>query len=253
MIIVKEHIEFQRGQSSKSTLNVGEYRAFHKPFKWDDIPSGVYHTWAESGNADPRFRSYYQIILEKNPDGDLILRTPWIATTAKEIYDFQENPEDLEDDVPSLEQNPTPLYYTWWLANEGVVKMKKIDWLEPAKVNESQSFRRGEDTKKTLDVGMFNDYPFEAEDIRSFPDGYYKLSAGFKPDFGYPAQAYLRMRKGVPFILTSWMSPDELESEKWKNYPPYNHQIGSGDKSLQRWIELTNPLKFELLDYNPMV
>jgi hypothetical protein len=41
-MVVKENIDFKRGQSSRDALDIGMNRKIHPPFKWEDMPSSMY-------------------------------------------------------------------------------------------------------------------------------------------------------------------------------------------------------------------
>ena len=41
-MIVKEDIDFKRGQSSKEALDVGQYRKIYPSINWENTPTGAY-------------------------------------------------------------------------------------------------------------------------------------------------------------------------------------------------------------------
>ena len=113
--IVKENIDFKRGRASRRALEVGSYYKLLPPFIFGDIPDGIYLATATSYNNE-----YYNVILKFEGD-NLIRLTSW-EDTIENIFD-----PDFRLDYPDKVVVTDMYPYTWWLKNENITSLKRID------------------------------------------------------------------------------------------------------------------------------
>jgi len=157
-IKINETIEFKKNQNIKKSLDLGEYRKIYCPIKKEDLLPG-YYIAAEKSN--------FEIDYMKFSVGEEGFQN--IINLSSNIFD---SPEFAKKDPMNYTNYPWAEESFVEAFNKSGIYIQKI-----ANIDESLQFQKGEDPKKSLDLGIWRKiYKPTIENWKRLPSGYYLIN-----------------------------------------------------------------------------
>jgi hypothetical protein len=232
-----ESIDFKRGLGSKKALNVGHLAHIRSQVQelirrgYTFRVYGYYDNWSKDSYFfidDARFKDDYVIFAAsfEDEDGDLVTtRGDFKIDNIAEIY------IDEEDDEASF------------------IDLKKPEAAALSKLSESLDFKRGQGSKKSLNVGIWKDAPHLAEFIQRIEGlGYQAVPGDYPTEWdGVDGRTVATFRRGDKYLkIREYKDPWTGDLMGLEGFDDYEIEIGDdhdpiGDY-LNSWHEMLHKL-----------